>query len=99
MRMLFRSSFYTILALCLLVMLVGAKKYTRNQDRYLQVREVIKNNQTELIFNVLVMADLLYGANETTNSENLQFTEFILDHYSLEGIDLVVLLGNAVDGS
>lgn len=47
------------------------------------------------------MADLMYGANETVNQANLNFTYNTLKYYksTSDGIDLVVLLGNAVDGS
>ena len=70
------------------------QKVSYNPVRYLMFR----NQGSSSIFNILVFADLLYGNNQTLNNETKTFQYNAISKAN-QPIDLVVLLGNAVDGT
>ncbi len=61
------------------------------------------------MFRIIVFADLMLNSNDTTNSDTINFVEAALKNYHnmtlnssdptcFNKTDLVVILGNAVDG-
>jgi hypothetical protein len=61
------------------------------------------------VFRIIVFADLLLNSNDTTNQETLNFVDATMKNYnnmtfvqpdptSFNRTDLVVILGNVIDG-
>lgn len=79
----------------------GAKISNENYNiRYLQTR-YLDSTQTTTTFKIAVFSDLMYGKNSTLNTLTQQFCNQTLFHYNSTsgGIDLAIILGNAVDGT
>ena len=70
-----------------------------DNPRTLQLRYL---DQSSRIFRIVVFADLLYGKDAALNQKTQAFQYQVLSYYNntstVTGIDLVVVLGNAVDG-
>lgn len=70
----------------------------------LYIRKTLKDTEPKGFFRIAVFGDLLLNSNASTNSDTLKFVDRTLQYYanlstSIPYVDLVVVLGNAVNGT